>query len=245
MKKIRLTITRLSVAAFLLCFSMILQAQVSPGDLDPSFGNGGKVVTSIDGNSAAGASDIAIQSDGKIIAVGFAYDGINVGFGLARYNTDGSPDTTFGLGGRVITHVGGDGYSVASTVAIQSDGKIVAAGSNRTYDGDNDNFLVARYNTDGSLDTSFGAGGKVVTLFYAGYASGMAIQSDGKIVVAGSGIIGARNFLIVRYNTDGSLDNSFGTGGKVTTPIGGGGDIKAIAIHADGRIVAAGYASVV
>ncbi|MDQ3042225.1 MAG: FG-GAP-like repeat-containing protein [Acidobacteriota bacterium] len=128
--KIYLSAIRLFVATFLLCFSMTLQTQAAPGDLDPSFDNGGKVDTHI-GNGDESAFAVAIQSDGKIVAAGGSYNftsngGTNDGFELARYNTDGSLDISFGTGGKVVTPFGG--YAVASAVTIQSDGKIVAAG---------------------------------------------------------------------------------------------------------------------
>jgi uncharacterized delta-60 repeat protein len=244
--KIKLTSTRLFVAAFLLCLSMTLQTQAAPGDLDPSFGNGGKVVTPI-GNSDGSASAVVIQSDGKIVAVGSSYNATSSGTGnkfeLARYNTDGSLDMSFGTGGIVVTPIGENSFAYAA--AIQSDGKIIAAGYR--YSGNSSGFALVRYNTNGSLDTTFGTGGIVLTNIGGG-AYAVAIQSDGKIVAAGSAYIGdSFNFALVRYNTDGSLDASFGTGGIVTTKFSSYEDFggaRAVAIQADGKIVAAGYSGV-
>ena len=102
-----------------------------------------------------------------------------------------------------------------------------------------------RYNTDGSLDTSFDSDGKVTTAIGSGndYACSVAIQSDGKIVVAGYSDNGSNDdFALVRYNTDGSLDTTFDSDGKVTTAIGSGDDQAfSVAIQSDGKIVAAGY----
>ena len=251
MNKIKFTTMRLFAAAFLLCFSMTLRAQAAPGDLDPSFGIGGKVVTPI-GNGDEGASAVAIQSDGKIVAAGGSYNGANNGthddFILARYNTDGSLDISFGNGGKVVTPIGT--RAGVSAVAIQPDGKIVAAGF--ADSGNITRFTtLARYNTDGSLDTSFGTGGIIQTLISEGsYASAVAIQADGKIVAAGAAYFAdtfssISAFALVRYNTNGSLDASFGTGGIVTTrfttTISETFDIaRAVAIQADGKIVAAG-----
>jgi uncharacterized delta-60 repeat protein len=190
---------------------------------------------------------VAIQSDGKIVAAGGSYNfasngGTNDGFELARYNTDGSLDISFGTGGKVVTPFGG--YAVASAVAIQSDGKIVAAG--RSLIGNVSNFALARYNTNGSLDTTFGMGGKVVTLIGgSSFASAVAIQSNGKIVAAGNTRpnlgFSFLYFALARYNTNGSLDTSFGSGGIVETPIGNSSAAaNAVAIQPDGRIVAAG-----
>ncbi len=242
MNKIKLTTTRLFVVAFLLCFLMTLQAQAAPGDLDPSFGNGGKVVTSISGSNAY-ASDIAIQSDGKIVAVGNSGSVNTSKFTLARYNTDGSLDITFGTGGIVATPIGDRAYALA--VAIQSDGKIVAVGF--TYA--TTDFVLVRYNTNGSLDTTFGTGGIVRTSFAAypgkdAALSDIAIQSDGKIVAVG-GIYDYNeyesSFALVRYNTNGSPDTSFGTGGMVTTQFDSSENgASSVAIQSDGKIVAAG-----
>ena len=108
--------------------------------------------------------------------------------------------------------------TMAYSVAIQSDGKIVAAGDSNN--GSNSDFALVRYNTDGSLDTSFDSDGKVTTAIGSGTdeAYSVAIQSDGKIVAAGYSNNGSNNdFALVRYNTDGSLDTSFDSDGKVTT----------------------------
>ena len=121
-----------------------------------------------------------------------------------RYNTDGSLDTSFGTGGKVTTEVGGSDDE-ARSVAIQSDGKIVAAGFSNN--GSNDDFALVRYNTDSSLDTSFDSDGKVTTEVGSGndYSRSVAIQTDGKIVLAGESNNGSnKDFALVRYNTDGT-----------------------------------------
>ena len=107
---------------------------------------------------------VAIQSDGKIVAAGYSYNGSNNDFALVRYNTDGSLDTSFDSDGKVTTAIG-SGNDYAYSVAIQSDGKIVAAGQ---YNGSNDDFALVRYNTDGSLDTNFDSDGKVTTAIGSG-----------------------------------------------------------------------------
>jgi uncharacterized delta-60 repeat protein len=211
----------------------------APGDLDLSFGNGGIVITPI-GSSFDYARSVAIQSDGKIVAAGHSDNGGNVDFAVVRYNTDGTLDISFGGTGKVVTQVGSS-HDFASSVAIQSDGRIVAAGY--SYTGGNVDFAVVRYNADGSLDTSFGGTGKVVTPISSGndFANSVAIQSDGKIVVAGYSANGANgNFAVVRYNTDGTLDTSFGGTGKVVTAVGSSSSASSVAIQADGKIVAAG-----
>jgi len=130
-------------------------------------------------------------------------------------------------------------------VALQPDGKIVMAGLILT--GTYEDFLVLRYNVDGSPDTSFGTGGAVTTPIgsYGSEAYAVAIQSDGKIVVAGHTFFSYPNyddFSLVRYNTDGSLDVSFGSGGKVTTAIGPTNDRGYdVAIQPDGKLLVVGY----
>jgi len=216
------------------------------GSLDTSFGTGGVVITGFNSNNSDEAYAVAIQSDGKIVAAGISASGTSYDFALARYNGDGSLDTSFGMGGQVTTDIGGNENAV-NDVSIQSDGKIVAAGYNRIGNGNDYNFALARYYTNGSLDNTFGMGGTVTTLVgESSFASAAAIQSNGKIVVAGYGRIGTNGVLtLARYNIDGSLDNPFGVGGKVLTPIGNGGNAGAggVAIQPDGRIVAAGFSS--
>ena len=152
---------------------------------------------------------------------------------MVKASGDGSLDATFGSGGKVITSVtvGDSGKSVV----VQSNGKIVVAG-----DGFGDIELV-RYNVDGSLDVSFDSDGKVVTdVGFNDSGNAVALQNDGKIVVAGTTGTPTTDFAIVRYSTDGSLDPSFGTGGIVTTSIGRNDDAKSVVIQSDGKIVVAG-----
>ena len=216
------------------------------GSLDTSFNTTGIVTTDFAVGAVAAenfdkVTGVVIQTaDGKIVAAGTCAD-LNVGvwrFCLARYNADGSLDGTFGSAGKVTTSIGGLDDDEAGAAALQTDGKIVVAGTCKTSSGGFD-FCLVRYNTNGSLDTSFGAGGKVSTDFGSGnFANALALK-DGKIVVAGK-CSGA--FCLARYNeSDGSLDISFGVGGKVTTPIGTFDEAHAVAIQTDGKIVAAGF----
>jgi uncharacterized delta-60 repeat protein len=161
--------------------------------------------------------------------------------------TAGSLDPSFGAGGRVTAVFPGAFDSAAAALVIQSDGKIVVAGSVNASPTLKD-FALARYNPDGSLDVSFGVGGRVQTDFAGGADSAfdLALQSDGKIVVVGSAATigpGGPNtdFAIARYNPDGSLDVSFGMGGRVTTDIGTFADsAAAVALQPDGKIVVVG-----
>ena len=209
------------------------------GALDSSFGTNGKVFTSF-GNHDAIATALAIQPDGKAVVAGYASNGSDNDWVVARYNPDGSLDAGFGSGGTVITDLGGN--DVAFAVALQIDGKIVVGGY--TNSSGLSHWVLARFNTDGSLDTSFGSGGKVITGLRGGGSTvrGLVIQGDGKIVAAGySGNGFEDDVTLVRYNTDGSLDNSFGSGGTVTTPIGTFNDRgNALALQPAGKLVVLG-----
>ncbi|MEK6286133.1 MAG: delta-60 repeat domain-containing protein [Acidobacteriota bacterium] len=227
-------------------FDFTLVRYQADGSLDLSFGFGGKVITDFLGDEDY-VNAVAVQADGKIVAAGRARKGVVIYFGLARYNTDGSLDATFGSGGKLLTNFFGYGGD-ALAMAIQPDGRIVAAG--RTFSGPSEvqvDFGVARYNIDGSLDATFGSGGKVATDFGAyDLITAMAIQPDGRIVAGGDTYTeGAQNdFALARYNKDGSLDSTFGSGGKVVTDFAGLPDFLAgLALQPDGKIVLAGDVS--
>ena len=153
-------------------------------DLDLSFGGTGKVTTAFSIGNAA-ASNMVRQTDGKIVVVGTGSNGTTDDILLARYNVDGSLDTAFSGDGKVITDSGLN--EKGSSVALQSDGKIVVAGYH--FDGTQEVFAVWRYNANGSLDTSFSGDGKATTSFFAaGFpceATTVAVQSNDKIVVGG------------------------------------------------------------
>ena len=214
----------------------------APGTLDTSFGHHGKVIT--DFGRVDGIEDIAIQPDGKIVAVGDSWL-LGTGsdhFALARYAKSGALDPTFGLGGKVTTDFGSL-TSAAYGVALQRDGKIVVAG---LAGGD---IALARYEPDGSLDGSFGESGKVLTdLGVYSAAFRIVLQPDGKIVVAGPtrehGSYDAHppDFVIARYTTDGTLDPSFAAGGVVITAFqpGFADTPYGVALAPGGKIVAAG-----
>ena len=230
------------------------------GSPDTGFGAGGKVTTNLTSGGSTYADEaraVSIQSDGKILAAGFAgafpNSGGNAGtFALVRYNANGSLDTGFGTGGKVVID-GGTLDGPAYAMALQPDGKIVLAGGafNFDLDSSSDDFALARFNTDGSLDSGFGDGGIVLTDLGGSaedQANAVAIQSDGKIVAAGYGNDFEGDFALARYNANGTLDPSFGTGGKVTTPVSTNPNpfnmdaAYALVIQPDGKLVAAGYA---
>ncbi len=209
--------------------------------LDITFDTDGLVTTAINAGQDY-INSIAIQSDGKIVAAGAATVGGTKVFALARYNTDGSLDNTFGTGGIVTTAIGS--FDAASAVAIQPDGKIVAAGASfgATLD-----FAVVRYNSNGTLDNTFDTDGIVLAPIGTGndVAGAIVIQTDGKIVLGGSAIISnVKQFALARFNTNGSLDNTFDTDGVTITAFGtADSEIKSIAIQTDGKIVATGTGS--
>jgi uncharacterized delta-60 repeat protein len=208
----------------------------SDGALDNDFGVDGKVTT-VFGTGEDRGQSVAIQPDGKTVVAGYTDNGTDRDFALARYNTDGSLDNSFGVGGRVTTDIGTN-FDTGTSVAIQPDGRIVLVGY--AINGSDNDFALARYNTAGTLDNSFGVNG-IVTTDFGGLNQGLsvALQQDGKIVVAGR--VGG-DFALARYNTDGTLDNSFSTDGHVTTDFGTGNDYgQSVAIQPDGRIVIAGY----
>ncbi len=204
------------------------------GSLDPAFGHGGQISTFI-GTGDAQARDVAVQTDGKIVAAGIATGPV---FVLARYTVDGTPDPGFGSGGITTTAVGPN--SGAEALAIQPDGRIVLVGFGGS------GFGVVRYTESGNLDETFGAGGIVSTNIGVGsvaHAYAVAIQPDRKLVVAGTAYVGSNYaFALARYTEDGALDGSFGSGGIVTTSLAGAGDDYAydVIIQPDGKIVAAG-----
>jgi uncharacterized delta-60 repeat protein len=228
------------LATSFLSAALASPALAAPGDLDTSFGGDGRVTTNFTANFD-GAEGVAIQADGKIVAAGTSG---GKRFGLARYDTDGTLDPSFGGGdGKVSTDFTA-GPDAANGVAIQADGKIVAAGI-ANIEGADPKFALARYNADGTLDTSFSSDGKIRTNFTAGFdaANDLGIQADGRIVAAGFAGSGNARFALARYDTDGTLDTSFGGGdGKVRTNFTAGFDAAGgMDIQANGKLVAAGF----
>jgi uncharacterized delta-60 repeat protein len=237
----------------LLCIAVLVAGGVlaaavagARGDLDPTFGSGGKVITDFGGNESAWG--LAVQPDGKAIVAGTRFDpGPSDDFVLARYTVSGALDPTFDGDGKVTTDFGG-GADGADDVALQADGKIVAAGSGFAQPVRPLDFALARYNRDGTLDATFGDGGKVLTTFAPNSIDGanaLLIQPDGKIVAAGSTRSGPRRqFAVARYLPNGSLDPSFGGDGLVVTPISSGDDIVFdLALQPGGKLIAAGWSS--
>jgi uncharacterized delta-60 repeat protein len=217
----------------------VLCRRNADGSPDTSFGTDGEA--SIDVCPSTDLAQAMLeQSDGKIVVAGSSFQSSNWEFSVVRLQADGSLDTTFGTGGKVITGVGASAdYCYA--IAQQADGKLVLAGNALASI---ECVAVVRLNADGSLDTTFGTGGKLILPVgsIAAQANGVAVQPDGKIVVVGFAWNSTnRDFLLVRLNSDGSLDPGFGSSGIVTTQIGTANDTAiALALQADGKIVAAG-----
>ena len=217
------------------------------GSLDMGFGVNGKVETAIPGTFSSQARGVAIQPDGRIVAAGSFDTDQLLGIALARYNTDGSLDTSFGANGIALAIDSSTNYLIANALVLQSDGKILTAGVDGGV-----TFVVARFNANGGLDSGFGANGLAPVQFLGGiaghHAFAIALQPDGKIVAAGdTGISGALtgDFAVARLNPDGSLDTGFGLNGKIVTDFAGSTDLgTAVAIQPDGKIVAGGVAFV-
>jgi uncharacterized delta-60 repeat protein len=217
------------------------------GTLDTTFGNSGKVMTDFGGKDYG--RSMTVQPDGKIILLGQINAPGSFVLGLARYNANGTLDTTFGSGGKLVTSLPSTDSDTKVALQPQPDGtvKIVAAVGNIGPDGF-ERFVVARFNPNGTADTGFGSGGQVVLTPVPGTyhdLGGLAVQGDGKIVVAGDTEQSGNSFVAVRLTANGSLDTGFGSAGSgmivVPPPAGypvasttdGGG----VAIQADGQIL--------
>ena len=217
---------------FLLSF-----AQAQPGTLDFSFGNEG-IVTSVISEGVNMAKAIAVQPDGKIIAVGQTGSSGSYNVGVVRYNEDGSNDNTFGTSGMVIISATTTN-DYALDIVIQPDGKIVLGGYIYSSSGSTTDVLVIRLNANGTPDNTFGTDGIVITNFGTDEVTeAIVLQDDGKILLAG---YHNDRFMLLRYTTNGTLDNTFGTGGKATANVGIGMCFgQDLVIQSDGKIIVGG-----
>ncbi len=235
------------LTSFLVVFCLSGNAQ--PGALDTNFGDGGKVLTNIDLTRNV-ANSVLIQADGKIVVVGYCtpvdYTGY---FTLVRYNSDGSLDNDFGVGGKVTTVINGN-EDIAFSGAIQSDGKIIAAGY--TWTGTDYDFAMIRYNTDGTRDLAFGTGGIIITDINGRHdkANQIIIDSDDNIILIGySGDIAYEDIdmAFAKYNADGILDQGYGINGLVIVPVSEPGlreSARGASLQPDGKLVVVGYSEV-
>lgn len=214
------------------------------GGLDPSFGSGGKLITPIGARNDQ-AMAVAVQPDGRIVVVGRSdQTGTGADFLVLRYLADGTPDAGFGQGGAVLTAFGSDNDR-ALAVAIQPDGKIVVGGETQSGASTTGvDYALARYLPNGQLDAGFGQGGKVVTAVSSStgrdtiYALALpVVDGEQRILAVG----GEGNFTAARYRADGSLDTSFGDGGKIRTLFNANiGAARAVVLLPGGEAVLAG-----
>ena len=215
-----------------------LATSAQAASLDPTFGTAG--ITSTAFGYYGAAARVVVQPDGRIVTAGQDAFG---DFALARYTTSGALDTSFNGTGKVTTTPSGSCSGQARALALQTDGKIVVAGTSCPNFNSVRNFTVYRYNPDGSLDTTFGSAGKATVNFYAGASEAYAVAVQGSSIwvagYAGSG------FALARLTSSGALDYSFGSGtGTVTTTVGTSSAFaNSLVIQADGKPVLAGYAS--
>src|SRR5213083_2882047 len=216
------------------------------GTPDATFGNVGQVSTDFLGLEDD-AFSVLIQPDGKIAAVGSANDPATFyDFAAVRYLSNGTLDTTFGVAGKVHTDFGDQNFDRARSAALRPDGRIVAAGFAISQNGGVQNFAVARYNSNGILDTTFSGDGKTQIDFgnCCQSATKVLLQSDGKIITVGgsNGESSEDDFLLARLNSRGSLDATFGVGGEVRTSFGDlNGGANGATLQSDGKIVAVGF----
>ena len=245
MKNFFASLKGMGVLGLMLCWGVGFG---QPGFLDPSFGNGGKVLAPIDSFSLL-AAEMRIQPDGKIVAVGTTQysgpfsGGLISGFVVVRFNADGSLDNTFGSGGKVINHFSND-FEECQTLNIQPDGKIIVGGA-KTMAGSSPDAVLVRYNNDGTIDSSFGNNGSLVEDFGNNDLTYRTLlKPDGKIITAGqhSGFIQA---LLIQYTSAGVRDSSFGSNGVALSPfyagITGYFPIDGLALQSDGKILAGGF----
>jgi uncharacterized delta-60 repeat protein len=218
----------------------------SNGALDASFDEDGIVTTDL-GSGSETAFSLALQADGKILIAGSG--GINLDFAIVRYNTNGSPDSEFGTNGKVLTPVGTSLDEIRS-IALQADGKIIAAGNARV--GSQSDFAVVRYNPNGTLDTTFDGDGKAITPITTNstdLASSVLVQANGRIIIVGSSTTGTgtsfnSDIAIVRYTSTGTLDAGFGGDGIIITDYAGdsysGETAASAALVPSGKLIVAG-----
>ena len=242
-------VTWLLTGAAALAVATPVYAAVVDGTLDTSFGASGKVITNF-GSGDDEIKAVAIQPNGKIVAAGFASNGTDDDFALARYNDNGTLDTTFNTTGTVLKNFS-SGEDRAQAIVIQPDGKIVVAGY-ATYSGKKE-FALARYNQDGTIDTTFGTSGIVhhhTTANRDDEFRAITLQLDGKIVAAGYSDTGtgtSYDFAVMRYDTDGTPDASFNGGNFVITDVKPGAQYedyaRGVVVQPDGNITVAGFST--
>jgi uncharacterized delta-60 repeat protein len=221
---------------------MALARYLANGGLDPTFGNGGRVVSDVPASAIA----LVLQADGRLAALGTGFGTESLDFVVARFLADGAIDASFGMGGQATVDFA-ESRDIATDLVLQPDGRLVAAGFIENDDPlDGADVALARLDPDGRLDKSFGRHGRVIADLTDGTeaAFALALQDDGRLIIGGTAFIGgASDFVLARYKRNGRLDQQFGSRGIVTTDFAGSFDeISALAIE-DSRLVAAGVAA--
>ncbi len=239
LRRNHITVMRAATLSGLLALSGPVLA--APGDLDTTFGTNGTAaatVTTASGTRYLYADSLVLQPDTKILILGDVSDP-SISFALARYNTDGSRDTTFGSGGMTLIGTNIKYFGFGNPIAVQPDGKVIVAGN---VCSGNCALALVRYNADGSLDTSFGANGSAITTTGQSFnTNAVVLQPNGRIIVAGDSTNGTDvSHTLIRFDADGGLDTSFGANGSVTTLIEGAAKTSALALLPNGRIIIAG-----
>jgi len=206
------------------------------GSLDTTFSGDGKARVGFGIGRYDSARDLILHPDGKISVVGYTCDASwgNCNFAVARFRSNGALDKTFSGNGKLTTNFGAS--DLGQGAALQADGKLIVAGE-RYVDGISDKIAVARYNVNGTLDTTFAGNGKRVTSFVWAGAYDVLVDSSGKIVIAGWA---NGDFGVVRYNTNGSLDSTFSGDGKLAVDFGKDEYARAIALDGNGKYVVGG-----
>lgn len=221
----------------LLAFTVGVQAQ--PGELDLTFSSDGK--TTLDfGSNTDEAFDVAVQPDGKILVAGNCNINFTTYFAVVRYNIDGTLDNTFNSDGKVETLFGNNQANYARCMVLQPDGKIVVAGT--TLGNNGYEFAIARYKTNGTLDSTFSGDGLFTNIYGDGdFFYGITLQSDGKIVAAGSsGVANIAHVSVLRLNDNGTLDNTFSNDGRQSTVVGDESEVRDVLVQSDGKITVVG-----
>ena len=238
-ERLKMRLLKISIIVCMMSVSMVL---ARPGDMDRSFGNEGIAIANIINHNGTKSEDylydLAVQQDGKIVAVGEVLFNDSCYFTVTRFDQNGALDTLFSTDGIALFSVG-KGCS-AQAVSIQHDGKIVAAG----YANNDDNIssvVIIRLNANGTLDTSFNDSGIVKTTLIGddSYTDDIAIQEDGKIVVVGTIFRSDIDFFVMRYEENGSIDDDFGI--QFTDFNHGDDRAESVSIQKNGKIVVAGY----
>jgi len=236
-----------AVLTMLVCLVGVTIGLAASGDLDSTFSGDGRVFHAFGAPILGYITDVALQPDGKIVALGFQWNDVTgSGYDLfvVRYETDGDPDLTFGSGGGLTTLNAG-GYESSGSVLVDASGMIVVTARTCGTDWLDCDVIVWRLDSNGDDDPAFNGGNALIIDYDGGdngTFGGVALDPDGKIVVAGYKTGGTYEFAAYRINTDGTLDNTFSNDGKQRFGFGSGRDDYATAIAAYGtRIVLAGY----